>query len=79
MKAHIYLMHLVAGEAAGEEATCGKKQKHENEEKATKAANSLNNSGKARHEVEPYPCYFCHGWHIGRKMSEEELRGYSNL
>jgi hypothetical protein len=71
-------LHLIAGYAAGVEATCGNKQKHESEEAATKAANSLNRSGKARHEVEPYPCAWCHGWHIGRRMSDEELHSFES-
>lgn len=53
------LMHLAYGNYAGEEKTCGFKNAHTTEETATRAADSLNNSGKARHEVEAYPCYWC--------------------
>jgi hypothetical protein len=66
-------LHLAAGEACGRLATCGTKVNHGTEESAAKAAASLNRSGKARHEVEPYPCFWCKGWHVGRKMSAEEL------
>lgn len=69
----IYNAHIKAGLAAGIEATCGKKQNHKDEESAMKASASLNKSKNKRHEVEPYPCAFCKGWHIGRKMSNEEL------
>lgn len=57
------LMHLAYGHYAGEASTCGFdnrwKQVFDTEEAAIKAANSLNSSGKARHEVEAYPCYWC--------------------
>jgi hypothetical protein len=78
--------HLAAGRYYGRESTCGVKQRHDTEEAATKAASNFNNSGKARHEVEAYPCYWCSErfpesgntdfthlyWHVGRKMTEQE-------
>lgn len=66
-------LHLAAGEAYGREATCGTKHNHETEGHAAKATASLNRSGKAHHEVEAYPCFWCGGWHVGRKMDEAEL------
>lgn len=71
--------HIKAGLAAGQERTCGKKINYGSEETAAKASNSMNKSGKARHELEPYPCAFCKGWHIGRKMSVEELENASRF
>ncbi len=68
MDALIYKKHLDYGKAAGIERTCGSKQKHANEDAATKAADNLNKSPKRHNDVEPYPCYFCGMWHIGRKM-----------
>lgn len=69
-------LHLNAARKAGSEASCGKKQNHITYWCAYKAALSLNASGKGRHLVEPYPCPFCQGWHVGRVMSEQELRSY---
>lgn len=78
-------MHLAYGKYAGEPPTCGNKKTYLTEEEATKAAKSLNSSGKARHEVEPYPCFWCSeayetlflNWHIGRKMTEKEREVFS--
>jgi len=52
----------------GKESTCGNKINYKSEESATRAAKDLNEKGKARHELEPYQCPFCNGWHVGRKM-----------
>lgn len=77
METNLVLLHLLAGLACGEKATCGdeerRKIKHMSEESAAKHALDLNN-GKGRHKVEPYPCPFCYHWHVGREMSIEELR-----
>ena len=80
MKEDIIRMHLAAGRYYGRASTCGKKQAHVTEEDAQKAADNLNRSGKARHAVEPYPCYFCSDldmgdlkWHIGRQMDILEI------
>jgi len=67
-------LHLFVGFLCGQEKTCGTKQKHHTQEAAQKAADSLNRSGKARNKTEPYPCFFCGQWHIGREMSYDELR-----
>lgn len=72
-------IHLAAGLHYGRDATCGKKQRHGSESSAVKAAASLNASGNARSEVEAYPCAFCGAWHIGRKMTEEELTQMRDL
>lgn len=79
MDEKIKQLHLNAGKICGEEHTCKGKINYKSEETALKAADSLNKSGKARHEVEPYPCVFCSGWHIGRKMSLKELEEIHKL
>lgn len=66
-------LHRKASILSGEEAACGRKVKHADEAVAAKAADNLNRSNKARHEVEPYPCGWCGSWHIGRVMPREEL------
>ncbi len=73
MDAALMELHRKASIASGEQAACGKKVKHADEAAAANAADSLNRSGKARHEVEPYPCRWCSTWHIGRVMPTEEL------
>jgi len=37
----------------------------------------MNKKPTTRKELEAYPCAFCEKWHIGRKMSLEELRSYT--
>lgn len=73
--AEIARLHLRAGRACGEKATCGNKIRHPDEMAARKHAEALMRKGKARHPVEPYPCYWCANWHVGREMSVEELEG----
>ena len=67
-------LHLQAGFICGQNATCGDKINYGSESSAVRAAQSMNASGKARHVVEPYPCAYCEGWHIGRVMTEEEMQ-----
>lgn len=67
-------LHLEAGKKAGVEATCGLKIKYSTEEKAEKAASKMNKKSSTRKELEAYPCCFCEKFHIGRKMSSEELQ-----
>lgn len=64
--------HLEAGRKAGRERTCGNKVKY-SQASAEKAAVSMNKKPTTRNELEAYPCYFCNEWHVGRKMSQEEL------
>lgn len=70
-------LHLKAGFNCGRELTCRDKIKYKSEEKADKSAKVL--SDKYNKEMEAYPCAFCNGWHIGRKMSMEELIKYSSF
>lgn len=76
MDSRLHRLHLLAGQAAGKERTCGTKVKYETEELAVKAANSINKSNNRKHINEAYPCPFCGKWHIGREMSEQELKNY---
>ena len=64
-------MHLDAGRRYGRESTCGKKVDYKSEESAARAAEAM--SAKADKPLEPYPCFWCDGWHIGRKMAQAEL------
>ncbi len=67
----IQFLHLVAGKRCGREATCGTKIDYKSEASGQRAAEAM--MAKGSKELEPYPCAFCDGWHIGRKMTEEEL------
>jgi hypothetical protein len=69
----IKLIHLTVGERCGRDRTCGHKIDHGSEENAIKVATKMNIRLNKRHDVEPYPCYFCKGWHVGRKMGIDEL------
>ena len=70
-------LHLKAGLACGVEKVCVNQKINKPKvdygsfETAFKNAEKL--SVKFGREMEPYPCPFCNGWHIGRKMSVEEL------
>lgn len=68
-------MHLLAGKTYGQEATCGKKIDFQSEETATKSAVKL--TDKYQRDMEAYPCYFCNGWHVGRKLTQEEIERFS--
>lgn len=75
MDSNIAELHIKAGIKCGIEYTCGKKINYKSEESAIKSADSLNKkiNRPNYHELEAYPCAFCGGWHIGRKMTMEEL------
>lgn len=75
MESRIAELHIKAGLKCGKEFTCGKKINYKSEESAQRSADSLNKkiNRPNYHELEAYPCAFCGGWHIGRKMSTEEL------
>ena len=74
MHEDLYNLHLLAGKKCGEEKTHKGKRSFSDEESALKASVSHNNWDKRYHDVEPYPCFYCEGWHIGRIMPEEELK-----
>jgi len=68
-------LHLAAGRAYGRDATCGTKVDYKSEETAGKAAAGMMSKGSK--DLEPYPCFWCDGWHIGRRMSNEELERFT--
>jgi len=70
--------HLAAATRAGQASACGKKINYGSEDSAARAAGGMNKKKAALGDsklLEPYPCPFCAGWHIGRQMSEDELAG----
>ena len=69
-----YKLHITAGRAWGQEATCGRKIDYQSEASAQRAAQAMMESGKADKPLEAYPCAWCAGWHIGRATTLEELR-----
>ena len=73
MDTKLFLLHLEAGKAMGEERTCGTKVNYKSEESAGRAATSMNAKPTTLKPLEHYPCWFCGGWHLGRRMSPEEL------
>ena len=76
MDEDIYNLHLEAGKAIGRDKTCGRKIDYKTEQKAIESATRMNLKPNTRNILEAYPCAFCHGWHIGRAMTKEELESY---
>lgn len=78
MEEEIKRLHLKVGAMMNPARACGKKVDYRSEETASKAAEAMNArvNREGYHELEPYPCAHCGGWHIGRKMPIEELRSY---
>jgi hypothetical protein len=70
----LHALHIAAGRLAGRDRTCGTKIGYGSEESAMKAVDSMNRKVTTRKPLEAYPCAFCDKWHVGRKMSDEELR-----
>ena len=76
MSPELHELHLQAGKLAGVEKTCGSKRSFSTEENAEKAALHHNQWKGRKHDVEPYPCYFCKQWHIGGIMPLEVLQKF---
>ncbi len=76
MDQELYDLHIAAGRAAGKDRTCGEKVAYPSEESGQRAAEAMNAKESTRKPLEAYPCAFCAGWHLGRKMSLDELRSH---
>lgn len=74
MTPELRALHVAAGLRAGRDRTCGKKIGYSSEGSAQVAADAMNQKPGTRNVLEAYPCAFCEKWHVGRKMSDEELR-----
>lgn len=78
MRIEEMLMHLRAGEFYGAENTCnsnGKpKMRYATEDVALRSSAAM--SAKYNKDMEHYPCVFCHEWHIGRRMTEDERKQF---
>jgi hypothetical protein len=61
-----YVRHYWLGLISGRLSTCGTKINYKSRNSAEKAARKM--SIKYKKEKEAYPCIWCKGWHIGRKM-----------
>lgn len=72
----LHNLHLIAGKYYGEEKTCSNKIDYKSLETAEKAG--LKMTKKTSKNLEAYPCYFCKGWHIGRKLTQEEIEFFSD-
>lgn len=71
MDATLQNLHLEVAYKVGRASSCRDKVRYSNEERAEKFVEKL--SAKHNKIMEAYPCPYCKGWHIGRKMSMEEL------
>ena len=66
-----YRIHYRISRVTGKNKACDGKIRYQSEAIAVKAANNWNyDDNECDHACEPYPCYWCHGWHIGRRMNE---------
>jgi hypothetical protein len=72
MRADHVELHLAACQMHGRESACGVKVDHHSEARAEATAHALNERASCRHEVEPYPCWWCAGWHVGRVRTAAE-------
>jgi hypothetical protein len=59
----------------GKESSCTGKVRYSSYTSAVKAAVVMKERKDA--DLEPYPCPWCYGWHIGRKISSAELQNYA--
>ncbi len=79
MDERVRQIHLLAGKEYGREATCrnGEKINYRTEEAAVQAADAM--TQKHGRPLEGYPCYWCDGWHVGRKMTSEEVAEFEKM
>lgn len=77
MDAKTMQLHIMAGWHYGRDATCGSKIDYKSEASADRAAGKM--MAKGSKELEAYPCAWCTGWHIGRKMTEKEKSVFNEL
>lgn len=71
MDTYLQELHKKYALRAGKDRSCGNKVDYKSYETANKTALKL--SVKFKKEMEAYPCPYCDGWHIGRKLSTDEL------
>jgi len=65
-------LHREASRVTGRDLACGTKVDYVSESTAARAAVAMNK--RMTRVLEPYPCHWCKGWHIGRTMSPDEMR-----
>jgi hypothetical protein len=73
-----WIAHLAVGSLMNRDFSCGKKIDYKSYGSAERAAKAMNEK-KDRvdyHELEPYPCAHCGGWHVGRLMLKAEIFRY---
>lgn len=63
-----------AKKTSARECACGQKVAYPTEASAVRAADVMNGKPRTRKFLEAYPCAYCSQWHIGRRMSDLELR-----
>jgi len=70
--------HLYVGSVYGRVPTCGPPEKPKIDYKGFERARSvaLVLSEKFGSPLEPYPCYWCTGWHVGRALTMEEINRF---
>lgn len=73
MDKHLFLLHIKAQPIFGIQKSCKSKRRYRTEYLAEKMTESHNSSPCKQYELWQYPCIYCCGWHIGRKLTVEIL------
>lgn len=58
---------------------CEKKKRYASQEVAVQRLGHLKRIGKLKADSVPYPCHFCHGWHIGRRKQPGRSKIWTHL
>jgi Fe-S-cluster containining protein len=72
-KATLLTFHGFIALKCGKENSCSGKIRYTHFARAMEATEEVKRRGDNK---EPYPCPWCHGWHIGRRMSPQELQRF---
>ncbi len=76
MEPWLEMMLLEVAETIGKDRVCVGKVRHAKEQNAINAVEDMTKKNKERHndrEVTHYPCPYCGGWHIGKKIPPLEM------
>lgn len=72
-------LSLKVGEYLGREKSCEGKVRHRSRKKAWETVLAINASSYRKHKVHAYPCFWCGGWHVGRKLKLKNLEAMARL
>lgn len=73
MNEELATKRAIVAKFCGKEKSCGNKIRHDFFHQASAHAHGHNKAKKMQKKVEPYPCYYCNGWHVGGLFGKEEF------